>query len=948
MPFKKPFVTARKVNDDTVNFLARVYSSTDSGEVIGIGESQPKSQVTGDLGPDRAWAFFTEASATLEGKVIDVSSPRSVRNSIKKALVDVDALASDYATEENRDHPFRGSRMGLEIALLDLAGQVRGDSIAKLLGGTQRSTVTANSFTLSATNDLDDVRQKVAFHHPKIEHIRVKVKGSLSETIELMHAIHDANMQAGGARSIWIDFNESLSPKHGAELMRVLAEGISAGSLPEVLTVEQPYKKSEIESLPELQKAADKATSDLGTGEIRVMPDESLWDIQDLETIERLGGCRAINIKVAKAGGLIPSVEIARRAVELNPSVNLYIGGILGASDITAWSLHQLAKAFPQLQYFSSTPPRNFLQRISHPPVRVKRGTLQQLNSQRKGLGAELLIDELAPYIEQESWSSAGESRESEQNVKSPGIGEPLGHQISAPASGVSPEYEDSDELVSPEEAKTYSKPASWSRWFFGHSFTEGVKHAKCAQEQHGISGQEFIENDIYKIKQEHLGQLKKSNRFVELVSDRSNISYNKAFASMYEVRNKYGIGFREFAQSHLDSYDSEADLRAAIVRLIAIEGDYIRQVCRETGWGVERAEQRLRQVKSKWPTIDARKFSGYGFYAMTDDEIRQKVQSWNATAKSYRETVAEAAGWTIDEARSHITRFQVKYDIIPAYYMCYRGWELSDSQIDGYARQKLSEEISERYNTRAHAAILNNKDQFDLTYAEFVKRKFWVNDPSATFNEFAQFADGLDEAFCKPLRSGGGLGTFKIDLNVTDRELRDVYEDLMSKSRVLLEESVKQHDEVSEFYPHSVNTVRVVVVQEEGSSRVLSAGFRFGYGSITDNFSADGMVADIDIKTGVISTPAVNKKGESYESHPYSNKPFVGFKVPHWDEAISISLSAMDVLSGINYVGWDLAIGPHGVSIIEGNSRPDLVLVQAPYAPMKIGKKYLFEPYLK
>lgn len=415
MPFKKPFVTARKVNEDTINFIARVYSSTDEGQFVGVGESQPKSQVTGDLGPDRAWEYFIAAAATLEGKTIDVSSPRAVRNSIKASLADADALAAKYATKENRDHPFRGSRMGLEIALLDLAGQVRGDSIAKLLGGTQRNSVVANSFTLSAVKDLQEINQKVRFHHPKIDYMRVKVKGSLEETMSLMNAIHEASLNAGGARSIWIDFNESLSPQSGDTLIQRLADGIAQGTLPEVITVEQPFKKSEIESLPSLQRAADEATAHRGLGEIRIMPDESLWDVEDLETIERLGGCRAINIKVAKAGGLIPSVEIARRAMELNPSVNLYIGGILGASDITAWSLHQLAKAFPQLKYFSSTPPRNFLERISEPPLRVKKGTLQQLNSKRKGLGAEILMEVLSPYIEKEKWFPSTPPRNSEE-----------------------------------------------------------------------------------------------------------------------------------------------------------------------------------------------------------------------------------------------------------------------------------------------------------------------------------------------------------------------------------------------------------------------------------------------------------------------------------------------------------------------------------------------------
>lgn len=54
-----------------------------------------------------------------------------------------------------------------------------------------------------------------------------------------------------------------------------------------------------------------------------------------------------------------------------------------------------------------------------------------------------------------------------------------------------------------------------------------------------------------------------------------------------------------------------------------------------------------------------------------------------------------------------------------------------------------------------------------------------------------------------------------------------------------------------------------------------------------------------------------------------------------------------MNVQEGVNYVGWDVAICEDKVVLVEGNSAPDLVLIQAPYAPQFKGMKYLIEPYL-
>lgn len=404
MPFKKPFVTARKVNEDTTNCIVRVHASGESGHILGIGESQPKSAVTGDLGPNRAWNFIVDAVSVIEGQEIDVSSAEAARQSIRDVLSAVDELAHAQSTKENRDHPFRGSRVGFEMALLDLVAKALDVSVVELLGGAKRDSVTATAYTLSAQNTLDELTRKVTFWNKKVDVNRVKVKGDLEENLTRLRAIHSANVSAGAMKGIWIDFNESFHVEEGETLVRRLSEEIRAGNLPETLTLEQPYPKAEGVHLPELQKAADEAVAAAGTGDIRIMPDESLWDVEDLERIHEAGGCRAINIKMAKAGGLLTSMDIAERAVELNPDTYLYIGGIIGASDLTAWALHHLARSFPRLDYFSQTPPRNFVERITEPPLRVKKGTFTHVNTRDAGMGVALKYQTLVPYIDRQIW----------------------------------------------------------------------------------------------------------------------------------------------------------------------------------------------------------------------------------------------------------------------------------------------------------------------------------------------------------------------------------------------------------------------------------------------------------------------------------------------------------------------------------------------------------------
>src|SRR5690606_29812525 len=92
---------------------------------------------------------------------------------------------------------------------------------------------------------------------------------------------------------------------------------------------------------------------------LTIVADESLWEADDLRSLQRLGGCGGINIKVAKAGGVLAAWDLAQEAARLDPEARIYLGGMLATSDITSWALKNLAMAVPRLDYFTTSPPSN-------------------------------------------------------------------------------------------------------------------------------------------------------------------------------------------------------------------------------------------------------------------------------------------------------------------------------------------------------------------------------------------------------------------------------------------------------------------------------------------------------------------------------------------------------------------------------------------------------------
>ncbi len=133
---------------------------------------------------------------------------------------------------------------------------------------------------------------------------------------------------------------------------------------------------------------------------LTIVADESLWEADDLRSLQRLGGCGGINIKVAKAGGVLAAWDLAQEAARLDPEARIYLGGMLATSDITSWALKNLAMAVPRLDYFTTSPPSNVEARIATPYLRYRSSRTHLLADQEQdGIGVELSLPALGPYV---------------------------------------------------------------------------------------------------------------------------------------------------------------------------------------------------------------------------------------------------------------------------------------------------------------------------------------------------------------------------------------------------------------------------------------------------------------------------------------------------------------------------------------------------------------------
>ena len=167
--------------------------------------------------------------------------------------------------------------------------------------------------------------------------------------------------------------------------------------------------------------------------------------------------------------------------------------------------------------------------------------------------------------------------------------------------------------------------------------------------------------------------------------------------------------------------------------------------------------------------------------------------------------------------------------------------------------------------------------------------------------------------------------------------ESRDVAsaEDLFRKcadEKAILEEVVVQNSEMAAFHAKSLNTLRVVTLRDKRRDiHVMGAAFRMGTGDeVVDNFHKQGVVAVIDVDTGLVKSTATNYQHKRFVVHPDTGLPIVGFRIPHFDKVVQTVTAAAERLPEMDMVGWDVAIDRNdNVVLIEGNSLPDFDVLQ-------------------
>ena len=148
-----------------------------------------------------------------------------------------------------------------------------------------------------------------------------------------------------------------------------------------------------------------------------------------------------------------------------------------------------------------------------------------------------------------------------------------------------------------------------------------------------------------------------------------------------------------------------------------------------------------------------------------------------------------------------------------------------------------------------------------------------------------------------------------------------------------MIEERLQPHPALAELVGPTLCCVRVVTfIGLGGSPKILGTVYKMQPKPLgVDHLSYGAIGSWVDLESGALG-PGRSRHEFGYTTViPGTDRGFVGFKLPHWPDAIDVALRAAGVFPWARSIGWDIAITDRGPVLVEGNAEWSTSLLQIP-----------------
>ncbi|MCK9372314.1 MAG: hypothetical protein M0P91_03895 [Sulfuricurvum sp.] len=185
---------------------------------------------------------------------------------------------------------------------------------------------------------------------------------------------------------------------------------------------------------------------------------------------------------------------------------------------------------------------------------------------------------------------------------------------------------------------------------------------------------------------------------------------------------------------------------------------------------------------------------------------------------------------------------------------------------------------------------------------------------------------------FLKPLRGSRKEGCYKLEYDslcdtyiletseiqilYSKKEILEFITTLVVQQDYLMQPLLKNHPDLQLFSPFDVLiTIRLITVLLKNRATAISAVLELP----VDSYSNRVHAVSVDIQHGVLGELKEPNR-TTKEKRVEELKQLSGQSIVYWQEVVKVAKEAHNSFPDLVSIGWDLAITPKGVMLIEGN----------------------------
>lgn len=251
--------------------------------------------------------------------------------------------------------------------------------------------------------------------------------------------------------------------------------------------------------------------------------------------------------------------------------------------------------------------------------------------------------------------------------------------------------------------------------------------------------------------------------------------------------------------------------------------------------------------------------------------------------------------------------------------YLLFEFYRKNGNEKNKFLTKRRYYQLIKRFDKETFINLMNKEFMY-RDYDKFIDRKWILVGPKSDEKEIYSFLSQFETVIIKPLSSEQGKGIYKLQINNANKVSSFI--SATKSNYYLIEEILENCNALNQINSTSLNTVRVYTIRKyDGNVEIISAALRCGcLNSEVDNWGAGGVGYNINLDLGIIDMAGIDKKGNQYCFHPYTEFKMLGFEIPYWSDIKRFSEEVIRHNPKVVYAGLDIAVTPYGIKLVEIN----------------------------